>query len=95
VQSTLIRVFRIGPVLLLPFIILWGQACNRIGADENYDWWRSYPIYAAAASAAIWHLALVVTEGQRLHYTLYAVAHLPILLFTSFLQLIHATRAPL
>jgi hypothetical protein len=88
-------VFRLGPALLLPLIILWGEACHRIGSGEAYDWWRGYPIYAASVGAAIWHLALVVKEKDWFHYTMYALAHLPILLFTSFMYLIYATRAPL
>jgi hypothetical protein len=91
----LIRAYRIGPVLLLPLIILWGEVCFRIGTSEAYDWWRSYPIFAAGAGAAIWHLALVIREEERFDYAMYAIVHLSILLFTSFVQLIHATRAPL
>jgi hypothetical protein len=81
--------------VLLPLVILWGEVCNRIGAGEAYDWWRSYPIYAASIGAALWHLVLVVKEGDRFSYAIYAVAHLPILLFTSFVYLIYGTRAPL
>jgi hypothetical protein len=95
----LTRIFRIGPVLLLPLIILWGQVCYQTGtykAHQQHDWWRSYPIYAAFAGAAIWHRALVVTEEKwRLHYIIYAIAHLPILFLTSEVSLIYATLAPL
>ena len=91
----LAKVFRVGPILLLPLIILWGEVCFRIGSSEAYDWWRTYPIYAASAAAGVWHLALIVKEEDRFHYAMYAVAYLPILLFTSFMSLIYATRAPL
>ena len=94
----LTRIFRIGPLLLLPLIILWGQVCYRIGKFEAYqlhDWWRSYPIYAAVTGAAICHLALVITEKKRLHYTIYTIGLLPISLSTSVVSLVYATLAPL
>jgi hypothetical protein len=89
------RLFRLGPVVLLPFVILWAAACNRIGMGESYEWWRGYPMYAAIALAALWHLALLVLEKHRLDYLMNAIAHFPIFLLVAFTSYIHATRAPL
>ena len=55
----------------------------------------SYPIYAAVTGAAICHLALVITEKKRLHYTIYTIGLLPISLSTSVVSLVYATLAPL
>jgi hypothetical protein len=87
--------FRLGPVVLLPLIILWAQACFRVGSSEAYDWWRTYPIYAAVAVAVLWHTALLMVDKDRFHYLMYAIAHLPIFVFAAFISLIYATRAPL
>jgi len=89
------RAFRIGPVLLFPFVILWGEACYRIGLGEDYAWWRVYPILGALVAAGTWHLALLIVEKDRFHYSMYAVAHLPFFLFAAFTSYLRATRAPL
>jgi len=76
-------------------MIVWGAACGNIGAEEAYDWWRGYPIYGALMAAAPWHVALVALEGERHHYVMYALGHLPVLAVVALVSLIHATRAPL
>jgi hypothetical protein len=93
----LARVFRLGPVLLWPLVILWGEVCFRIGSGEARDWWRIYPILAAVVGAAIWHLALalVAKKEDRFGQAMYAIANLPLLIVTSAIYLLYATRSPL
>jgi hypothetical protein len=93
--NMLTKVFRIGPVLLLPIVYLWGKVCNQIGSDEAYDWWRVYPFAVMLVVALIWHLALIVVGKDKLDYSMYALGHFPIFLLVSFLSYLHATRAPL
>jgi hypothetical protein len=90
----LIKVFRIGPVSLLPLIILWGAVCYRIGSLEAYDWWREYPFAVMVVVALLWHLALIAVGKDRLLYSVCALAHFPIFLFATFLAYMAATRAP-
>jgi hypothetical protein len=40
-------------------------------------------------------MALLVVEKDRLHYSMYAIGHFPILAYAAFISAIYATRAPL
>jgi hypothetical protein len=93
--NMLIKAFRLGPVLLLPVVFLWGKLCNQIGSWEAYDWWRGYPISGMIVAAVVWHLALIAVEKDKLNYSMYALGHFPIFLLVSFISYLHATRAPL
>ena len=89
------KMFRLGPAVLLPLMILWAQVCFRTGTSEAYDWWRMHPIYAAVAVVVPWHVALLLVEKDRFIYLMYAVAHIPIFVVAAFISLLRATRAPL
>jgi hypothetical protein len=89
------KLFRLGPVLLVPPTVIWAVACNGIGSEEANDWWRIYPFIGAFALAALWHLALVIRETERLRYTGYAIWHLPLFFITAEISMIYATRFPL
>jgi hypothetical protein len=89
------RMFRLGPIVLFPLMILWAQVCYRIGSSEAYDWWRTYPLYAAVAVAVLWHAALLIVEKDRFDYLMYAIVHLPIFVYAAFISGVYATRAPL
>jgi hypothetical protein len=93
--NMLTKVFRIGPVLLLPPMISWAAVCFNIGSSEAYDWWRSYPIFGAVVIAALWHLFLIGMERNRFDYMAYALVHLPVFIYVAFISGVYATRAPL
>jgi hypothetical protein len=72
-----VRAFRLGPILLVPLVILWavisGVTCLE---GECQDLWRTVPLYGALALAVLWHVVLIATERQRKFYLAYAGFHL-------------------
>jgi hypothetical protein len=86
------RLFRVGPVILVPPMIIWAVACNGIDSEEAGDWWRIYPFVGTFALAALWHVALVILDKERLRYVGYAICHLPLLYVAAAISMIYAVR---
>ncbi len=89
------KIFRIGPVLLIPVILGWVEICNLVIPGEREDWWQIYPLLAAYFAGVIWHAALFAVETARLAYFVYAVVHLPPLWVIWGMAMIWATKFPL
>lgn len=90
------KFFRIGPISLIPPMLIWAVvsylSCHR---GECPDLWRTLPLYAAVAFAALWHFALVAFEKERKFYLWYAVIHFPTIYYLCFAALVVATKFPL
>jgi hypothetical protein len=91
----LTKVFRLGPALLLPIVYLWAKiaCCDPIWPGEAGDWWRGHPFAVVVVVALLWHLALIAVGKDKLLYSVYALAHVPIFLLVSFFSVMHVTRA--
>ena len=66
-------IFLFGPASFVPVMV--------VGTVLYYPWqhhgsWPAYAILLGLPVAALWHLALIVTERPRAEYFAYAVANL-------------------
>jgi hypothetical protein len=90
------RLFRVGPVLLLVPLILWAAAWYNVLQEENQGWYIWWPMTGFLYLAALWHIALVVSQkGHRFAYLAYAVIHMPIFWLIYVVAAIYATHFPL
>ena len=96
-KEPLALMFQIGPILLIPVTVLWAvishQSCP--ASDECNDSWRMVPMYGVLILAALWHLALVVTQKERKFYLAYAAFHFPVFYFFWAFALVFAIKFPL
>jgi hypothetical protein len=74
-------IYRIGPIMVLAFVIVfslaWGLATNP--THENDTAWYGGPMLGCLVLVPLWHFALIVTErGRRIAYVAYALGHLPV-----------------
>lgn len=89
-------IFRTGPILLLVPLVLWAWAWTNILSGEYQSWYITWPVRGLVISAALWHVMLVIVEqGRRVPYLIYAILHLPIFYLAANIALIFATHFPL
>jgi hypothetical protein len=79
-SAILRRLYRIGPVLLLPIasVNLLAAVISSPGWHEN--WWWIGPFCTLVTLLMLWHIALIATEAparRRWRYALYAIANIP------------------
>jgi len=72
------KVFRLGPVLIVPVMIAGSVAYS---PWRHYDSWPAYVILLGLPVALIWHLVLITMERPRAGYVLYAAVNLLLYLF--------------
>ncbi len=89
------KIFRLGPVVLIPFLALWAIVSFRSHSGEDLSWYYTYPAYGFVLLTAVWHVALIARETPRLFYLMYGIIHLPVFSIWSFMALVYATRSPL
>jgi hypothetical protein len=88
--------FRLGPIVLLVPLALWGWAWTNIVNGEDQSWYIVWPIVGVLILAALWHAALIAVEKRRrIPYLLYAIVHMPVFYVAANIALIIATRFPL
>src|SRR5690349_17864518 len=87
--------FRVGPVLMLVPVVLWAAAWNLSLSGENQGWYIVQPMNGLLITAALWHLALIALDKNRLLYLAYAVAFLPVFYLVWNVALALATHFPL
>jgi hypothetical protein len=83
------RLFRLGPAILVPPMVVWAAICSGIDS-RGEEWWRVYPFFGTFALGVLWHLALAILEKERAHYVGYALCHLPLLCLAAAISMIAA-----
>jgi hypothetical protein len=92
------RVFKTGPMLLVPIVLLWAAISSSSCPHEavcREQWWRIAPFYGFLAIGALWLWALLRFHGDRDLYWYYAILFAPGFYFFCMLQMAFAIRFPL
>jgi hypothetical protein len=92
------RIFRAGPVLLVPVVLLCSAISYNSCASETEcgeQWWRMVPAYVIFALGVLWLGALLKLHGNRDLYWYYAILFAPGFFLFCMLQGAVAVRFPL
>lgn len=94
----MLRLYRAGPIVMLVPVAAWAIGWHiGLGSHaENQSWYIVWPMFGFIGLAALWHIALLLLENKRRYlYLAYAIVHMPLFCFATWLAMIYATRFPL
>jgi hypothetical protein len=73
--------YRFGPI---PLTLVMVPASLAYYPWRHYDSWMAYAILLGALATFLWHLALIVTERQKIFYLVYTLLNMPLYVYVGF-----------
>ncbi len=94
-SAILKALYRRGPVLLLPVIVLWAGVSFAVVDGETPYLLGFIFVYGSMAAVVLWHIVLLVREPDKKRQALYALLHIPLFAYVAVHALVYAMKLPI